>query len=125
ILLRVDECVSHGHSREADREPLRGLDLRLGLLRGAALLDSEPLLGIRGDTGMKFLAERSNLLPQRIVLALEPIEPIENPLQIRLAFGEGGERRCQGQRQAIESEATEYHAEAPGVFPARPRASKV
>ena len=72
---------------------------------------------------MEFLPKRATFLPERVILTLEPVNPLLGLLQIQLALRERGKRRRQ--RQAIESYAMEYHAEAPQVFPARRRVSRV
>src|SRR5204862_4247510 len=112
ILFRVDERVDQGHAREADRESLRGLDLGLGMLLGAALLDGEALLGVGDDAGMELLAKRAKFLPERVILALEPVKPLYEVLQIRLALR--GKRRRQRQRQTTKSYAGEYYGEEVG-----------
>ena len=56
VLLRVHERVDQGHSGEADRKTLGGLDFGLGLLGGPLLFDRQAVFGIGRDTRMEFLS---------------------------------------------------------------------
>src|SRR5207245_3115348 len=89
VLLRVDEGIEQRHACDAERKALRGLDLGLSLLRGAALLDGEPLFGIGRDASAKFLAERADYLTERVVFALDPVEPFPDRLHVRVGLRPG------------------------------------
>src|ERR1043166_10333120 len=67
VLLRVDEGIEQRHTCDAERKALRGFDLGLSLLRGAALLNGETLFGIGGDARAKLLTDVADFLGGPVV----------------------------------------------------------
>ena len=120
ILLRIEESVHQGHSGDADGEALRGFDLDLRQLGGAALLDVD-LFFDGFDPGAQF----ADLLAQFAILGFEAVEAVDDLFQDRGRLGLDSKQRGQQYDDQSKTMAGNSHAIAAPMCPALRRGNMV